>query len=565
MKYFDSTRSVNRATSTSDHEPDRSLRSVLKRDRLILIAIAVVTVGRLGFILSAARIDLIARTTDDSYYYYTVARNIVLGLGVTFDGMNPSNGFHPLWMLCVLPIYAVFHDAVTALRAVLALVTVIAAAGFWFAYRAMAAYAGRTAATLGTCALLTPPFLNGFVNGLETGLLLALLFLTIWCISAFELLSLRAGTRRNVALGVLLAAIVLCRLDAIFMALGVFGAFYVRWWTRAGGNVELRQLVVKTVQVAATPVVLVGAYLAWNRSVFGHLMPISGAVKSTFPVVSFVPERLIDLHRLYGEGLLACTAVALLFILWDRRHAGASDQAAKIPPIVTTMWVANLIHFAYSMAYMEWAAHWWHFSGYIPAAVLSAAILFNRIEQRLKRLGTFVGAAYGSVGLLVLGGFAIDSRARGEHHDQWLDAALWAREHLPAAAVVGMRDSGIFGYFSERRTVNLDGVINGYAYQEALRDHRIGEFFRTAGITHLADYEVRYLNGTYLIRLPASLYKQPGGAIVTNPESEVYTSPTYLADFSTSKKIHFAIWTMTGARIVEDIGTYVQSITTDSR
>ena len=43
---------------------------------------------------------------DDAYYYFQVARNVVQGKGFTFDGIGRSNGFHPLWMLINLPIFA---------------------------------------------------------------------------------------------------------------------------------------------------------------------------------------------------------------------------------------------------------------------------------------------------------------------------------------------------------------------------------------------------------------------------------------------------------------------------
>ena len=43
---------------------------------------------------------------DDAYYYFKVAENIGLGHGSTFDGINPTNGYHPLWMLVCIPIFA---------------------------------------------------------------------------------------------------------------------------------------------------------------------------------------------------------------------------------------------------------------------------------------------------------------------------------------------------------------------------------------------------------------------------------------------------------------------------
>src|SRR3970040_241629 len=56
-------------------------------------------------------------TRDDAYYYFKVAQNISEGHGSTFDGINPTNGYHPLWMLVCVPIFALARfDLILPLR-----------------------------------------------------------------------------------------------------------------------------------------------------------------------------------------------------------------------------------------------------------------------------------------------------------------------------------------------------------------------------------------------------------------------------------------------------------------
>jgi len=43
--------------------------------------------------------------SDDSFYYFMVAQNLVAGNGSSFDGTTPTNGYHPLSMLIVVLIY----------------------------------------------------------------------------------------------------------------------------------------------------------------------------------------------------------------------------------------------------------------------------------------------------------------------------------------------------------------------------------------------------------------------------------------------------------------------------
>ena len=49
---------------------------------------------------------------DDFFYYALTARHILAGHGSTFDGSHMTNGYHPLWMVVVLAVTAIFHAGV---------------------------------------------------------------------------------------------------------------------------------------------------------------------------------------------------------------------------------------------------------------------------------------------------------------------------------------------------------------------------------------------------------------------------------------------------------------------
>src|SRR6185436_2667256 len=59
---------------------------------------------RLGLIWTGACDGAVL--ADDAYYYFVIARNLAHGLGSTFDGIVPTNGYHPLWMLVLVPLAA---------------------------------------------------------------------------------------------------------------------------------------------------------------------------------------------------------------------------------------------------------------------------------------------------------------------------------------------------------------------------------------------------------------------------------------------------------------------------
>ena len=62
---------------------------------------------------------------------------------------------------------------------------------------------------------------------------------------------------------------------------------------------------------------LAAGYLAWNLLSFGHAVPISGALKSSFPTITFSPSRLAEPHTLFGTLQILVSGLGLLW-LWAR-------------------------------------------------------------------------------------------------------------------------------------------------------------------------------------------------------------------------------------------------------
>ncbi len=528
--------------------------------RTDLWVLGVISAGALAFVAYVATVpvvDLTQRTTDDSYYYFKTARNIVAGLGPTFDGINRTNGFHPLWMAMLLPFEWLAHgDSVLALRIMYAFVGVVAGTTLWAAYRTATVFSGRSGGVIAVCAMLGPWFLNPVINGLETGILILQLFLLMWAAHRYDLLSLQAEPRKNVFLGLMLAILFLCRLDSIFVVLAVFGVIGVRGLLRTDGDAGPGKALVKLFQVGFSALIVVTPYLLWNLMSFGHLVPVSGAIKSTFPDVStYGPYRFVDFHTRLGTVELAFSLVVLaLFCV--RRILADNDRAAGIAigmrsDILIAVFIGCVVHYINTMAFMNWAAWWWHFSSYTPMVVVLGAMLFDRMRRALGPREWFTFVAVASVMALNVFGQNYDLRRRGSHHVPWYNAAIAAGSELPEGSVIGMTDCGLFGYFCKYPTVNLDGVINGFEYQKALSEGRLGEYLSVCGITHIADYEVSYKSGQYRVKLPARLFRKPGGAIVGTPEAEVYRSSSYGNAFTDD--IHFAIWSLSNMRVIDDV------------
>lgn len=551
---------VRTRTSRQNDTLDNPRPSFRPFDRWFLLVVCLMTLARVVYVTTAPLADLTNRSTDDAYYYFGVARNIAVGNGVTFDQINTTNGFHPLWMLCLLPIFYFQEDPEGALRAVFCLVSVIAGTVVWLAYCSFRPHTGPAAALAGVSALLLPFFLHPLINGLETGLLLLLLFLTLWAAQEYDLFALAAGRSKNVLLGALMGLIALCRLDSIFIIVSLFGLIVIRYVRTRGTGPSNAIFAAKIAQIGLAAVLLVGPYLAWNFLNYGHFLPISGALKTSFPSLSLSAHKLVTISSRYGQAqLVFSSAVILWIVLGSQRRASQavpSGLAVRAPTdIVLAMWIGCWLHFCNTLLFMNWAVHWWHFASYAPVTLFLGSMVVDRIQRRLgsgARGAVFGTGIVASLLAIAAVGSYIATQHRGVHHEPWHEAAIWARTELPATAVIGMTDCGLFGYFCDRPTVNLDGIINGYEYQEALRDNRLTDYLGACGVTHIADNEVQYRDDAYVIRLPARLYNRHGGAIVAMPEAEVYRSGVYTGAVHFTDRVRFVIWDIERLHILND-------------
>jgi len=131
-------------------------------------------------------------------------------------------------------------------------------------------------------------------------------------------------------------------------------------------------------------------------------------------------------------------------------------------------------------------------------------------------------------------------------HAAAYEAALWANSNTKQSDIFAMRDAGIFGFFSNRKVINLDGLVNDLQYQEYLKDRKLN--------LYLSKNKVRYyvqpvfpensgvtegIYNNYKIGFPSYEYSAESDSIILFKENEIYRSAPYI---DKSTKTAFVIW-----------------------
>jgi hypothetical protein len=476
--------------SDGGREPRAGVVSDVVADLLMVAALFYAVAG----ISLRATDQLIARAFDDAFYFSRIAANVAHGAGSTFDGLHATNGYQPLWLWLLVPLYRLDGWSPELmfrfqLGVQVALLTV-AALGY---RRLVRTFVGGWPAAVGTV-LFVFLVLHPSLNGMETAVqVLALLLLPLF---AWRARALTGGPPRAAfGLGLLTGLAVLARLDLVFLPLVLGVAGVARVLARPGAR---RVHALDTLALLAGVALVMVPYLAWNRVGFGAWMPISGALKSSFPVVHVVslpPERL----GVRGMIHLACALAYLA--AWALGLARRADDPAR------AFWRATLavaaatlvLHLAYSTLFMDWAVFRWHFLWYgvftslvVPEGLAVAAAALRRAPAWRPAWSEAAGAALALV-LTVAGVREVLAKDHAPLPYNWhraaYDASVWARAHVPDGEVMAMHDAGLFGFFSGHRVVNLDGVVNDLAYQDALRDHRLARYLRESGVRYLVKHD----------------------------------------------------------------------------
>jgi hypothetical protein len=471
-----------------------------QRPVLVLVTTAlVVTVGWLLVVLIWHPAPM-AMTFDDAFYYFGIARNVAHGHGSTFDGINLTNGYHPLWMLLSVPVFALGGDGTPAVRVLLGFqvlcfggalvvvaVVVARAIGGWPRLRA-ARPAGDAAWCTGLVAAAlalvgaNPYVVKVIVNGMESGVLV-LIDALILAVGASRRGRLLAGDRLGqFALGGLLALAVLARTDTVLL-LAILGI-----WALAEARPRGRRAIGPLLAIFGLPAVTLVAYLISNEVLFGELLQISGVVKHA-PLTA---ERLLW-AIVVGGG-------AALVAFWGFRQRGRKGPAVgrfrrTRAFAASTAWFAAfcIVVVAYYQLFQTQQWLWY----YCPLALYAVFLLTLGVADFAEAAvleapkERKAGRALLPVALILLlplvAGLVLETRTFAQPSDHAIatadrQAGEWINRHLPKDTVLASWDAGALGFYAHRPVMNLDGVANSRAFYDASRAGRLGQFLTERGI-----------------------------------------------------------------------------------
>ncbi len=470
--------------------------------------------------------------TDDSFYYFQIARNLAEGKFSTFDGgITRTNGYHPLWLFLITPFYWMF-DREAALFAIKAFEIMLVAGGV-----ALVTAAARLARLPWVLMFAALPILyqqRALLLGMEAaaGLFMLGLFILTACLFA------RSPARWKWPLAAAAFALPWVRLEYVAISLAATAALCLIEWSgrespspvkgeeglgapdRGVGPFRARDEHLTPLLGAVTGIL---AYFAYNGVVFGGVTPVSGATKQMWSERLWEQEggySLVQNFRdvlqipAFGYELLVALEVCAYVVLvwWFARRSRDRTDRLLLAFLVCVFGLAagHLAKFAQTVLTVHpfWGSDVWYF---VPAYLLKTLIVPVRCYVAIHFIRRFLdprspqAANLLSVGIVVVGTAFLFTKADFTGPFQFVDRfgestrRVWGdtshrgvqvmNRVLPEDSVVGSWDAGVIGYFSRYPVVNLDGLANSYGYLRAQREGTEATFYPRYGITQFAIVE----------------------------------------------------------------------------
>jgi hypothetical protein len=513
---------------------------VVRRSAHLAILAAAVLVGaaeRIAIVCRRPEALLAGFGSDDMFYYTEVARHIVKGEGMSFDGVHPTSGVQPLWVLFLVPWAPLFeaHPAL-AMRIDLALITLVTVASGCLMPRVVNALLGRepwrrgvsdahieALGTLAGCVWLLHPRVLGVTFEGTEGALAAL----CWQASIIAWSTERRdsdGLRLGVALGIG----ALARIDHLALALTCVV------WPRGA-----RRSLCRALGILLPAVALYGTWLVFCLHTTGSVVPDSGAairlaqgrylalmrygspdgpggISGLWGQVHFAAAMLRDtvslLFRAGGHLSRFTVAAALGLATWlalaSKRSMAqtatgawrdaAVRVAATTAALSSALWPVVLAAASALLGYAIVLHHvrsWYTMPAQLLVTLLASAMCLDAavaargawdLPGRPKLL-----AVTCAIWVSVAWAEEITSPRRS-WHPSYVRAARTLLAVTETGSRIGAFNSGILGAFSSeggRRVTNLDGVVNHGALL-ANETRTLSEYITGEGIEFIADFPV---------------------------------------------------------------------------
>ncbi|MBI5680842.1 MAG: glycosyltransferase family 39 protein [Methanobacterium sp.] len=490
-----------------------NLKSMDNYGKILIFMILISLLIKLIMIDQGMNILLSKFLEDDAFYYYSLVLNIINGQGIVFNLGIPTNGFHPIYALILIPVFYFTHSfgdyvPVYISLVILSLFNVLTSI---FLYLIVKNLFNKEAGLLTAFIwLFNPEIMFITLKGMEVPI--QIFFISILTYYLIKLNLNELNIRNSVIIGFLLGIIFLSRMDGFFLTLGVILALSIRFIKNRSIDYSWQSNKIKSmVAILISAFITVLPWILYNILIVKQLLPVSLAAKNIIRsdqalhvglynniLTTFYPSLVLLTQyffffiqkNVFNLAILLLILIIFLlppFYLVLKKDNPFIKVIKSLDFLIFSIIIFYLFYFFYGIMFRE---YYYLYTYFIFTIFLSIALI--RLFQifKIKK----VKLRYALIILLLIFTFILGGINRydyGNLNPITFEVINYIDTNISPDQNIGNFNSGLLNYGTGRDFINLDGMMNPEAYNA-----------RKAGM--LEDYIMKK-RIKYIIDMPSSI------------------------------------------------------------
>ncbi len=419
---------------------------------------------------------------DDSFYYLKTAQNICNGLGSTFDGISPTNGYHPLWLVItvlfffIIKLFGSFPPE-TLYRLIFLLHSFICIIISLLVFKILSRlYEKKTAVKLSLLVLVLN-LIFVFIRGVGIESIINCLILSL--ILFLKIQELGTGKIHVILKSILLSLLFLGRTDYL---LSLIPALIIGDYFTTDRKIRNRNLVIQMTFV----IIVSFCYYAFNYALFGHFGTISSVKLNTFPRIVLVDnlENMTASGGIFSSQMTRLLFLFVMLVFVSLRSLFGKNESREFRSFTLYLLSAGYGLFVFCLIHLcfnsEGLREW-----YLTLPLFDAVLLSSYLLVRMINYWKIIFTLFLIIAAIVIYKTRIDSDKFSSVYEY---SRLLSREVRADEPVYQVDFAGMLGFFSERKVVNGDGFINSFEYYDMIKNGKLIDYFDKYGIELYSTY-----------------------------------------------------------------------------
>ena len=317
----------------------------------------------------------------DAFYYLVYGREAADLKFFSWNGLYPSNGFHPLWLVFVASSFSISQDLATIVKLLSVFLFIFFVISIWHFNKVVQIHNDERIKIISLfmfAAVSAKCFFWYMESALSVVIFISYIYYVVLQFKPHD----KTEIITPIIIGTLSSLLALSRLDLVFL-ISPLHAFLIF-------NVIKQKNLKSALALILLPVIIVGAYVLLIYLITGAPVPLSGIVKSSFPYIFAQTEwsKLLSEQTWYG---IFSITVTFLFTIGSsiitklmKKDSIIINQKNYLK-IMYFLLLGCFLHVAYHVSFSQTGSIGrWYFVIHLYVSILSISLFLYNLKEILK-------------------------------------------------------------------------------------------------------------------------------------------------------------------------------------